>query len=75
MEELIKAIVVPLIDHPDQMLLSHEENAGVVTYTLTVSKKDIGKVIGKNGTVASAIRSVLYSATKNGEKIRFLIRE
>ncbi|MFT8361684.1 MAG: KH domain-containing protein [Sporolactobacillus sp.] len=75
MDELIKAIVVPLIDHPDQMELSCEEKADMITYTLTVSKSDIGKIIGKNGTIASAIRTVLYASDKGGKRIRLLIRD
>lgn len=63
MEQLIKAIVTPLIEHPDHLKLTVTENDGVVTYSLSVHSDDKGKVIGKQGSVAKAIRTVVNVAS------------
>ncbi|TGB00259.1 KH domain-containing protein [Sporolactobacillus shoreae] len=76
MEELIKALVVPLIENPEQIQILKQEDSGCITYILTVAKQDMGKVIGRNGQVVSAIRTVISSAASaEGKNIRFLIRE
>ncbi len=62
MEELIKAIVTPLVDHPEDVRITEIKNDGLVTYSLTVHTEDKGKVIGKQGRVAKAIRSVVNAA-------------
>ncbi len=58
MKEFIEYIVRPLVDHPDQ--ISVEEVIGVRTtvYELRVGQGDLGKVIGKNGQTAKAIRTL-----------------
>lgn len=76
MEELIKALVVPLIENTEQIQILKQEDSGCITYILTVAKQDMGKVIGRNGQVVSAIRTVILSAASaEGKNIRFLIRE
>ncbi|MFX3618439.1 MAG: KH domain-containing protein [Sporolactobacillus sp.] len=75
MEELIRTIITPLIDDPDSAHIIREESPNQVTYILSVSKEDMGKVIGKNGAVATAIRTILSAAADDGQAIRFLIRE
>jgi len=62
MEQLIKAIVTPLVEHPDHLELTVAENDGLVTYSLSVHDDDKGKVIGKQGSVAKAIRTVVNAA-------------
>ncbi|WKB34879.1 KH domain-containing protein [Terrilactibacillus sp. S3-3] len=76
MDELIKAIVVPLVDYPNDIQLSKQEDAEGVTYVLTVNKQDMGKVIGKKGRVAKAVRAVVRAAGKaRHENVQLLIRE
>ena len=68
MEELIKTIVKPLVDFPDDVLVTiHEEDTRIV-YQLSVHKNDMGKVIGKQGRVAKAIRTVVYAAASKSLK-------
>ena len=62
MKELIQYIVAALVDHPDQMQVKESEQDDTVTIELTVAKEDLGKVIGKQGRTARAMRSVLAAA-------------
>ncbi|WP_141431394.1 KH domain-containing protein [Bacillus sp. 03113] len=62
MKELIETIVKPLVDFPDDVQVTILEEKDRVTYKLSVNKSDMGKVIGKQGRVAKAIRTVVYAA-------------
>ncbi len=68
MEQLIEAIVKPLVDFPENVLIERIEEEKSVTYRLKVHEKDIGKVIGKQGRVAKAIRTVVYAHAQTTEK-------
>ena len=72
MIELIETIVKPLVDHPDDVTVSMDEQANKIVYTLSVNKKDMGKVIGKQGRVAKAIRTVVYTAASKSDKKVYL---
>ena len=61
MERLIETIVKPLVDHPEDVQVEAREEAGRITYELSVHESDIGKVIGQQGRIANAIRTILYS--------------
>ncbi|GGL44223.1 KH domain-containing protein [Sporolactobacillus putidus] len=76
MDELIKAMVVPLIVYPDDIQIQRQEDAEHITYVLAVNKKDMGRVIGKNGRVAEALRTIVSAAgSARGKSVQFLIRE
>ncbi|HSI66943.1 MAG TPA: KH domain-containing protein [Planococcus sp. (in: firmicutes)] len=62
MQQLIETIVKPLVDYPDDVRIETDENASRIVYKLSVHSEDTGKVIGKQGRVAKAIRSIVYSA-------------
>jgi len=62
MTELIETIVKPLVDHPEDVTVTKTVSNGVATYSLSVHKSDMGKVIGKQGRIAKSIRSVVYAA-------------
>ncbi|HWO77930.1 MAG TPA: KH domain-containing protein [Bacillus sp. (in: firmicutes)] len=62
MKELIETIVKPLVEFPEDVRVDVVEEKNSVTYKLSVNKNDIGKVIGKQGRVAKAIRTVVYAA-------------
>ena len=72
MRELIVAIVQPLVDFPDDVHVSVHEDESRETYLLSVNKSDMGKVIGKQGRVAKAIRTVVYAAGSNSKKKIYL---
>ncbi|EJN3238319.1 KH domain-containing protein [Listeria monocytogenes] len=76
MEELILSIVKPLVDHPEDVVITPEETDTSLTYKLSVSKEDMGRVIGKQGRIAKAIRILVYAVgSKNDKKIRLEIIE
>ena len=68
MKELIEYIDKSIVSNPDDVVVSSTENDdGVVTYILQVHPDDKGRVIGRQGRVAQAIRSLLrVAAVKNG---------
>ncbi|AUD14110.1 KH domain-containing protein [Planococcus sp. CP5-4] len=68
MEQLIETIVKPLVDYPEAVRIEKDENTNRVVYKLSVHQSDTGKVIGKQGRVAKAVRSVVYSAAGNYHK-------
>lgn len=75
-KELILTIVRPLVNHPESLKVEIEESNDYLEYQLTVHTDDIGRVIGKQGRVAKAIRTIVYSVRVNGpKKVRLNIVE
>ncbi|MFB3164077.1 KH domain-containing protein [Neobacillus sp. 179-C4.2 HS] len=72
MKQLIETIVKPLVDFPEDVHVNVNEEDQRITYYLTVNKTDMGKVIGKQGRVAKAIRTVVYAAGSSQQKKIFL---
>lgn len=72
MKQLIESIVKPLVDFPEDVHVDVVEEDNRVTYQLSVNKTDMGKVIGKQGRVAKAIRTVVYAAGSSQQKKIFL---
>jgi hypothetical protein len=68
MKELIEVIAKSLVDDPDQVVVTQTEEEDAIVLNLTVAQEDMGKVIGKQGRIAKAIRSVLKAATVKEEK-------
>ena len=63
MQELLKVIAQGLVEAPDQVTVTVEENEeGTIVYHLHVSEEDMGRVIGKQGRIAKAIRTVVRAA-------------
>jgi predicted RNA-binding protein YlqC (UPF0109 family) len=63
MKNLIKRIVQALVDNPEQVEVSEVKGDNVLVLELRVAKEDMGKVIGKKGRTAQAIRSILSAAS------------
>jgi len=63
MKDLLKRIVQALVDNPEQVEVSEAEGDNVLVLELRVAKEDLGKVIGKKGRTAQAIRSTLSAAS------------
>lgn len=61
MEQLILSIVKPIVEYPEDVKVKLNESEHRLTYHLSVHPNDIGKVIGKQGRVAKAIRTVVYA--------------
>ncbi len=71
MQELLKVIASGLVEKPDQVTVSSEESEnGAVVFHLHVAEDDMGRVIGKQGRIARAIRVVMRAAaTREDRKI------
>lgn len=68
MKDLIQTIVTSLVDHPENVVVTEKETGIALTYQLTVHQDDLGKVIGKQGRIAKAIRTVLFAAASHENK-------
>ncbi|MDP3481247.1 MAG: KH domain-containing protein [Desulfoprunum sp.] len=76
MEELIAFIARSLVDQPDAVRVSRTEEDDAVIIELAVAADDLGKVIGKQGRTARAMRSLLATlATKENKRSRLEIVE
>ncbi|RKJ42221.1 KH domain-containing protein [Acutalibacter sp. 1XD8-33] len=71
MQDLLKAIASGLVEKPEEVSVTSEEGEnGVTVYHLHVAEDDMGRVIGKQGRIAKAIRVVMRAAaTRNDMKI------
>ena len=70
MKELVEVIAKALVEHPDEVVVTQKEEGKHVTLELHVAAADMGKVIGKQGRIAKAIRSVVKAAsTKENQKV------
>ncbi len=72
MKVLIESIVSKLVDHPEAIVVKEIEEETKVVYHLTVHEDDVGQVIGKNGRIAKAIRTVVYAAKPDANKRVYL---
>ncbi|MBD3949669.1 KH domain-containing protein [Tuanshanicoccus lijuaniae] len=66
--QLIKTIVTPLIEFPEDLRIEEVDTAEFYEYHLHLNKEDIGRVIGKKGRVARAIRTIVYSVRTHTRK-------
>ena len=72
MKELIEHIVHAIVDNPEQVKIDEIVGGHTTVYEIRVAKNDLGKVIGKHGNHAKAIRTILAAAsatTKRGRAI------
>lgn len=68
MKELVEVIAKALVDNPDEVVVTEHEDAKGTVVELRVSADDMGKVIGKQGRIAKAIRSVVKAAASKEDK-------
>lgn len=68
MKELVEVIAMSLVDHPEEVVVSENETDNSITVELKVSSDDMGKVIGKQGRIAKAIRTVVKAAASKDDK-------
>ncbi|EOT27933.1 KH domain-containing protein [Enterococcus saccharolyticus] len=66
--DLVLTIVRPLVTQPDQVSLEIVESDDFFEYNLSVAPEDIGRIIGKQGRVAKAIRTIVYGVRTEGPK-------
>ena len=71
MQELVEYVARSLVDEPDQVHVSRLASAHSTIYELRVAPDDMGRVIGKRGRVANALRTLLrVAATREGRTVR-----
>ena len=76
MKNTLIYIVSSIVENPKEVEVKEEESGGVVNFTVTVAKEDMGKIIGKNGKVIKSIRNVMrIPAIKNNKKIFISLSE
>lgn len=72
--KLIETIVVPLIQFPEDLRIEEVDTDEFYEFHLHLNPEDIGRVIGKKGRVARAIRTILYSVrAENNKRTRLII--
>jgi len=75
-KKLIKLIATELVDLPEEVDVVETENNGYIKVELRVADQDMGKVIGKQGKIAKAIRNVAKAAaTKKNQKVEVKITQ
>ena len=65
LQETLVDIAKAIVDTPDEVKVTREEDEKTITLTLTVAPDDMGMVIGRHGKIAKAIRTVIKAASAN----------
>lgn len=68
MKELVEVIAKALVDKPEEVIVKEIEDERSIIIELSVASEDMGKVIGKQGKIAKAIRTVVKSAAVKTDK-------
>ena len=68
MKELVEVIASALVDSPEDVVVTETEDEKQIVLNLSVAPEDMGKVIGKQGRIAKAIRTVVRAAGSKGDK-------
>lgn len=68
MKEILTVIARSLVDHPDDVKVTEKEDERGTVLELNVNAEDMGKVIGKQGRIANAIRTVIKAAATREHK-------
>ena len=76
MEELLATLARQLVDHPEQVRVERSERDGELLLELHVAPEDVGKVIGKQGRIARALRTVVRAASvRDGRRVHVEIAD
>ena len=68
MKELVEVIAKALVDHPEEVVVTETDLGDSIQVDLKVAAADMGKVIGRQGRIAKAIRSVVKAASTRTDK-------
>ena len=75
LKETLSNIAKAIVDHPDDVTVLQTQDEDRVTLVLSVAENDMGMVIGKNGKIAKAIRTVMRAAASaDGKEVNVVIR-
>ncbi|MGM9885908.1 MULTISPECIES: KH domain-containing protein [Lactococcus] len=72
-KDLVLTIVKPLVTQPDEVSLEIVDGEEFAEYHLKVAETDIGRIIGRQGRIIQAIRTVVYFVPVEGKKVRLLV--
>ena len=72
MKEILEFIAKSLVDNPDAVVVTEEQKDDTLVLKLQVAQSDMGKVIGKSGRIAKAIRQVINAAAAR-DKIKVIV--
>ncbi len=76
MKDTLLYILSAIVDNPKKVSIDEQEQEGIVQFTITVSKEDMGKVIGKEGRVIRSIRNIMkIPAMKENKRIMISLSE
>jgi len=69
-EALVRFLVTSLVDHPDDVAIARKDSGSTTTYEVSLHAEDVGKVIGRQGRIIKAIRTVVRAAASvNGDQV------
>ncbi len=75
LKQILTDIAKAIVEQPDEVTVIQNESGNSVVLTLSVASQDMGKVIGRNGRIAKAIRTVMKAAANaDGKKVTVEIR-
>ncbi|GFH40775.1 KH domain-containing protein [Lactococcus insecticola] len=72
-QELVLTIVKPLTTDPDAVKIDVVDGEEFTEFHLHVADQDMGRIIGKQGRIIQAIRTIVYSVPVSGQKVRLLV--
>ena len=76
LKEILIDLAAAIVDHPDDVVVTEQEENNEITLTLNVHADDMGMVIGRHGRIAKAIRSVMKAAAgAEGKKVNVDIKD
>lgn len=76
MKDLVLTIAKALVNQPDQVVVNEIEDERMITLELKVASEDMGKIIGKQGRIAKALRTVVKAAaTKESKRVVVEIKQ
>lgn len=76
LENLIRTMIEPLVEFKDEVVVKQfdEDADGYIVYEVIVNQADVGRIIGKGGRIAQAMRTICYAAaTKQNKRVRINI--
>ena len=74
MKNLIEFILIHIVTHPEDVQVEEATDDGGTFYSITVHDEDVGRVIGKNGSIIHALRTICkIRAVKEGSRVRLTI--
>ena len=76
MKDILHTIIASIVDEPNEVKITEDEQNGVILFTIKVAKSDMGRVIGKEGKIIRSIRNVMkIPAMKQNKKVQVAINE